>query len=256
MNISINIPSYKRHYVETLEYLPDAKVWVCESEYEGYKNQNALAEIIPCEKGIQGNTSRIRNHIIQTELGNGMDAVCIIDDDMKGVFYWENLEKKLVDKDNFMEFLEKYSFMAMELGVYLWGVNPNNDKQSYAEFNPFSSLSFIGAPFMVFLKGNNCWFDERLPLKEDYDMTLQQINKNRKVLRINKYFYRVKQSNQTGGCAAFRNYDYELEQLELLQQKWGEKIVKLDNKNRSNNMKKEKKKIDYNPIIKVPIKGV
>jgi hypothetical protein len=95
-----------------------------------------------------------------------------------------------------------------------------------------------------------------LPLKEDYDMTIQQLNKYRKVLRVNKFFYDVKQSEQAGGCADYRNMDKEKEQLRLLQKKWGSDIVRSDNNDRSHNLKKKKRQIDYNPIIKVPIKGI
>ena len=48
----------------------------------------------------------------------------------------------------------------------------------------------------------------------------------RKILRVNKFFYEVKQSEQKGGCATYRNF------------------------------KKNSKRIDYNPIIKAPIKGI
>ena len=46
----------------------------------------------------------------------------------------------------------------------------------------------------------------------------------------------------------------EKEQFELLQKKWGGGIVKID---RSNKGRTDKEKLfDYNPIIKVPIKGI
>lgn len=94
-----------------------------------------------------------------------------------------------------------------------------------------------------------------MPLKEDYDMTLQQCNKYRGCLRLNFGFYNCKQSKQAGGCATYRNYEKESEQLNLLQKKWGKKIVKID-KTKNNNQKKESKILDYNPIIKIPIKGI
>lgn len=84
-------------------------------------------------------------------------------------------------------------------------------------------------------------------------MTIQQLNKNRVVFRVNKFFYECKQSVQKGGCASYRNIEREVEQLKLLQKKWGKKIVKFDENNRSN---KKRKIIDYNPIIHVPIKGI
>lgn len=262
MNISVNCPSYKRPKVETLDYLPFCKVWVDEGEYEAYRKANPEgAAIISCPKGVQGNVCRIRNYIMQQELASGMDAVCIIDDDMKGVYYFESegtyaYERHLVEAEDFLPFLEKYTLIAQELGAYLWGVNVNPDCQCYRQYSPFSTTSYIGSPFQVFLKGNECFYDENLPLKEDYDMTLQQLNKYRVVFRVNKYFYDVKQGEQAGGCATYRNFERELSQLKLLQKKWGSKIVKFDTSDRSHASTKKRTKIDFNPVIKAPIAGI
>lgn len=95
-------------------------------------------------------------------------------------------------------------------------------------------------------------------LKEDYDMTLQQLRRHRIALRLNKYFYRVKQSEQVGGCATYRNLDKEREQLETLRCKWGARIVRFDFSDRSHKGVKSRNAvfIDYNPVIKSPIRGV
>ena len=146
--------------------------------------------------------------------------------------------------------------MAKDIGAYLWGLNIAPDPQNYRTYTPFSTTSFLGAPFHCTLKGSEPRYDETMPLKEDYDMTLQQLNLYRVVLRFNKYFYKAKQSSQTGGCAVYRNRKTEEYQLRLLQKKWGKKIVKIDTSDKSNKLKKVKKHMDYNPIIHVPIKGV
>ena len=66
--------------------------------------------------------------------------------------------------------------------------------------------------------------------------------------------YVCEQSTNKGGCATIRNRKREKEQFELLQKKWGGGIVKID---RSNKGRTDKEKLfDYNPIIKVPIKGI
>ena len=104
----------------------------------------------------------------------------------------------------------------------------------------------------MLLKWGGCRYDEALPLKEDYDMFIQQCNVNRKVLRVNKFFYSCKQSINAGGCASVRNSEKELQQLEALKSKWGGRIVKYDKKANS----QKRKVIDYNPIIRIPIKGV
>ena len=264
MNISVNCPSYKRTKVETLKYLPFCKVWVCESEYESYINANPehKENIIPCRKGVQGNLCRIRNHILDTEFENGADVVLIVDDDMKYVGYYENqiggtygYIKNRVETEDFLPFIEKYSRLCDEFGFKFWGLNCNIDARSYMQYTPFSTVSYIGGPFQCFLKGNELRYDESLPLKEDYDMTLQNCNKYRGCLRLNKYHYAVKQATQAGGCAAYRNYEREQQQLEALRRKWGSRIVKIDTTNKGKT-KKVKAKIDFNPIIRIPIKGV
>jgi hypothetical protein len=254
MKISINCPSYKRFKVETLDYLPQCKVWVDGKEYNDYVVENPEGSIIMCPDGVQGNLCRVRNHILRTEFANGADVVLLIDDDMQKIGYFEKQTMRTLPGSEVEAFLEKYSRVAMELGAKFWGVNVNTDKKCYREYSPFSTVSYIGGPFQCFLKGNDCFYDESLPLKEDYDMTLQQCNKYRIALRVNKYYYVVKQSEQPGGCATYRNLQREKEQLEALQAKWGSGIVKVDRHNYSS--KDRNVVFDYNPVIRIPIKGI
>ena len=94
-------------------------------------------------------------------------------------------------------------------------------------------------------------------LKEDYDMTLQHLNRYRKVLRANKFWYDVKQVEQSGGCAVYRDVEREREQFVMLQRKWGEDIVREDSLNSSrSHQTKKKRTLDINPILHEPIKGV
>lgn len=262
MNISVNIPSFRRGSVKlsTLKLFPFCKVWVDHLEAEEYRATNPGIDIVSCKEGIQGNVARIRNHIVRTELLNGADVVVILDDDLQSINHFEKAEGsaygyqrfKIVG-DELLEVIEKYTIMAQDIGAKLWGMNCNMDNMAYRHSTPFSTRSFVGGPFQAFLKGNRCWYDERLPLKEDYDMTLQQLNLERVVFRVNKYHYICKQSTNSGGCAEMRNRTKEKEQLFLLQKKWGSKIVKIDNSNKTNG---KDKLLDYNPIIRAPIKGV
>lgn len=255
LKIVVCCPSYKRAKVETLKYIPFCKVYVDESEYKEYCRCNDGAEIVKCKKGIQGNIARVRNYIIDTEFKNGADVVCIVDDDMREIMYWEQNTIHRLKTENIMSFIFKYSVLASDMGCYLWGLNVNSDKQCYREYSPFSTVSPVLAPFSCHIRGSEIRYDENIPLKEDYDFFIQHMNKYRKVLRVNKYYYNVRQSEQAGGCAVLRNIEEEEEELHLLQKKWGSKIVKIDKQDRSNKSSK-KKALDYNPIIKVPIKGI
>lgn len=261
MRISINAPSYKRPAgVKTLGYIPFCKIWVDEGEADEYRKRNPGAEIVACPKGVQGNVARVRNYILDNEFAEGADAVLIVDDDLH---YLERFEerngfaynRRKIELEEIMPFLEKYSLMAEELGVKLWGLNCNADSMSFRHYTPFSTCGVVLGPFGCFLKGNICRYDEDLPLKEDYDMFIQQMNTYRAVLRLNGYHYFCEQSTNPGGCAAIRNYDRERQQFDALLAKWGGAIVKRDSSNKG---KSSKVKIneDYNPIIKIPIKGV
>lgn len=258
MNIRICCPSYKRSVVKTLKYLPFCRVFVAPEEFAKYQRTNPDACIIACPAGVQGNLCRVRNYILRSEFASGADVVAILDDDYTGVFYFESRKQVFpVKTGEFIAFIEKYSTLAGEWGARFWGINVNPDPQCYRENVPFSTISYIGGPFQVFLKGNECFYDERLPLKEDYDMTIQQINRYRIALRINKFFYRVQQAEQSGGCAVYRNLEMERIQLELLRKKWGSKIVKMDCQDRSHKGKKKHGvAFDFNPVIRVPIRGV
>lgn len=261
MRISVNCPSYKRPKVETLDYLPYCKVWVAEREYPDYIEANPGFEenIIAVPNEVQGNLCRIRNYILDKELPEN-DCVLLIDDDLHCIERFEpkgmwGYDKVMVSPDELLEVLEKYTELCRGFGFKYWGVMCNQDALSYRQTTPFSTLSYIGGPFQVFIDNNPLRYDERLPLKEDYDMTLQNCNKYRGCLRVNKYHYDCKQSKQKGGCATYRNHDREMEQLRMLQKKWGDKIVKIDNVD-NHNQKKKRVNVDYNPIIKIPIKGV
>lgn len=260
MKIVICCPSYRRPKVKTLEYIPTCRVYVDGSELEEYVRENEGADIVRCADGVQGNVCRVRNHIMDCEFENGADAVCIIDDDMDGLFLWvcdevtHTMHREKIEAEALPMFLEKYSVICEELGFKLWGANCNLDAMAYRPYTPFGFSKYLGSPFQVFLKGNECRYDERLPLKEDYDMTLQQCNRYRGCLRLNFLTYSVKQSEQSGGCATYRNLKREKEQFELLQKKWGKNIVREDSSNKGGTQKQ--KRFDYNPIIKVPIKGI
>lgn len=261
MKISVNAPSYRRPTdVKTLAYIPYCRIWVCVSEAAAYRKNYPKADIVAVPKGVQGNVSRIRNYILDH---SDDDVVCIIDDDLSYLAYHEKCEKIHLKTREIMPFLAKYSVLALDWRVKMWGMNVNNDKQCYREYTPFSLSSYIGSPFSCHLR-SDLRYDENLPLKEDYDMTLQHLNKYRKALRLNKYFYCLNQggsgSGQEGGCAVGRNVEREKKQLELLRKKWGSKIIAEDTGQSRNPALRasttKKRSYDVNPILRVPIKGV
>ena len=141
-----------------------------------------------------------------------------------------------------LELFEEIYILLKDSGYYYSGLQVNTDKGAYREHSPFNFISYIPGPVQIFRKGNELRYDEELPLKEDYDMTLQQLYKYGGVLRMNKYSRICKQASNTGGCAMYRNSEEELSQLRALQSKWGKDVVTMD--------VKSKKGFDFNPVLK------
>jgi len=247
--MKIYSPSYKRcEGVKTHKLIPDVIYCVAEFEAQKYIDKGYNVEVIPNE--IQGNISRVRNYMLKHFI---KDKGLIVDDDIEAFKYWtsENGKPKAKNIEDIHEFIEQGFDLCEQFGCRLWGINIIGDKGSYREYTPFSLTNPISAAFMGFLN-NELIFDERIPLKEDYDYCIQNTNIYRKLLRLNYAYMSKKDHGNKGGCADYRTISREIEQLELLQKKWGKRIVKNDTTQRG----KRNKGFDINPIIKIPIKGI
>lgn len=255
-DVVICAPSYRRPTaVDTLKYLPSCRIYVSKREEKAYRAANPKADIVAVDPKFQGNLCRIRNHILDREMVDGR-AVLIVDDDLQYLAKWEGLERKKIATADVAAFVEKFTDLAREWECPAWGINVNSDGQVYREMTPFSLRSYVGGPFMVHVD-HDLRYDERLPLKEDYDFTLQLLNRYRRILRVNSFYYLTLQMKQEGGCAVYRNLEEERRQLGLLRRKWGGEIVKADTLGSSrNHLTKKKRKFDVNPIIRPPIRGV
>lgn len=246
MRVKYYSPSYKRpQKSSTQKKYPDVILVVAESEAEDYRaNGN---EVITVPDAVQGNISRVKNWMLDN-LFEDADCLIFMDDDASSVACFQNQQRHTFEMQELTEACKQWAILCQQWGFHYWGLNCVPDKQSYRESNPFTTLQFIGGPFQAFLKTNTLRYDEALPLKEDYDMTLQQIHKHGGCLRINYAHFWVKQAEQAGGCAAYRSLDRERQQFFALQRKWGKDVITRD--------KKSKRSFDFNPKMRVPIKGV
>jgi hypothetical protein len=240
-------PSYKRATgLKTHLLIPDVVYCVGESEKDEYIKQNVNVMSMPDK--MNGNIARVRNWILEQ---NKDENVLLVDDDIEHIRRWnkrgERWHRDNLNTEQIEQLIDNGFSMCQESGARLWGVNPADSKFAYREANPFNFNCYVSGSFSGFIKPD-LRYDEELPLKEDYDMTLQQCNKYRKVLRLNMYHLIKNDHGNLGGCATYRTSQREKEQMELFRKKWGNKIVKYD----VNSVES----FDINPIIRVPIKGV
>lgn len=246
MKIKIFAPSYKRpQKAITQIHYPEVKIVVKESEAEEYiKNGN---DIVICPDSAQGNLCRVRNWILDN-LFDDSDCIIILDDDCSSIGRWQEQVKYKLNQSELNEFCEIHAQLCFDYGFKFWGLNCVTDKGAYREYTPFGTLQYIGGPFQAHLKDSKIRYDENLPLKEDYDITLQHILKHGGCLRVNYANYDVKQAEQAGGCATYRNIDREKQQFLMLQKKWGKDVICRD--------KGSKRSFDFNPVLRVPLKGI
>lgn len=249
MKIGIYAPSYRRAAIAfTHKYLPEVQYVVGKSEAKDYRKVHDRIVVVPDR--VQGNLCRVRNWI----LDNREQNLLLIDDDLRRVGRWEQTKKKILTTEDCMEFIEHGFCLAEEAGVKFWGLNLLPDKAAYREYTPFGFKQTIGGPWQAFLS-MDLRYDESLSLKEDYDMSLQVLNKYRRTLRFNAYFYECDQHGTPGGCASYRTMQRERQQFELLQKKWGSEIVTTDHQGGQVNQK-AKTNWDINPVVRCPIPGV
>lgn len=246
MKVEFFAPSYKRpEKALTQKNYPFVTLIVSESEADQYvKNGN---HVIVCPDEVQGNLCRVRNWIIDTQMKDN-DCIVLMDDDCGGVNRYQVDKYTKMAPDELEEFAEAMTILTYEFGFKMWGVNPMTGKGAYRDYTPFSTNAYIGGPFQAHMNGTELRYDESLNLKEDYDMTLQQLKAYRGLLRANMVNLTVRQAEQSGGCASQRNTNEEKRQFNLLLKKWGTKILRTD--------KSTKRDFDFNPILKSPIKGV
>lgn len=246
MRVKFYSPSYRRPELSITQITyPFVRLVVCESQADEYrKNGN---DIVVCPDSAQGNLCRVRNWILDN-LFDDCDCIVLLDDDCKGIGYWQEQSANNFHDFELEEACENWAQICKEMGYHFWGLNCVADKGAYREYTPYGTFQYIGGPFQAHLATSQIRYDENLPLKEDYDITLQHVQKYGGALRVNYAHYHVKQAEQAGGCATYRNLDYEKAQFWALQKKWGKDVIRRD--------KKSRRTFDFNPMLKLPLRGV
>ena len=248
MKFAILSPSYRRaDSATTQDYLPTCIYVVAQSEKRAYLR--AGRKVIAVPNAIQGNVSRVRNYILKN-----FNPVLILDDDIRRFGRWNQQKNVKLTSDEAMEFIEHAFILAKQIRVRMWGLNLLADKAAYREYTPFAFRSVVLGPVQGFIN-MDLRYDEALPLKEDYDLSLQVLNKYRRTLRFNMYHYVCDQHSSVGGCATYRTMAREQKQFFELQKKWGSEIVRIDTQAGQVNQKK-RTNWDINPVVRVPIAGV
>lgn len=248
--MNIIIPSYKRsHELKGKDYFLMAKYCIPESQRDEYVKIVGIDRIITIPDDQDGNIVKKRNWILK----NVARPLIMIDDDVKKLSYWDNRKKsylrKDLDKNLINELFEEFISLSLQFSVKMFGVSQNTDDRVFKEFSPFSLKNIILGPFQGHLD-HDLLFDERVGTKDDYDMSLQQLHKYKKILRFNKFAYECDHGDNKGGIVSYRSKGKEVQYCEAIMKKWGSAVIKYE--------LPPKKMTDLlnAKYVNVPIKGV
>lgn len=172
-----------------------------------------------CVIGEDGGLAAQRN--VALDLAFADNRPCVqLDDDLKP---WPHSQPIRFTYDGKttrpMSVVEAITFVGIsmdETGALLGGIAPTTNLFFYSR--PVTS-AFCPACFTVTLP-NPIRFDTALPLKEDYDYTLQHLTAHGSVARCNGVMANFGRYSRSGGCSTFRTPEVEAEACRVLLERW------------------------------------
>lgn len=168
-----------------------------------------------------------RNRAIEDAFREGVPCVQVSDDlrDMGVAKPKVGSEKKTEYQAEKVSFRDVMMMMAGERDekVFLQGVAPTANP-FYFRGERVKERAFIVGD-MIVVYPTELRFDERFTLKEDYDYTLQHIERYGAVQRFDDVLFTFAHRTNVGGAVDARSESEELRNIELLKEKWPGKIL-------------------------------
>jgi hypothetical protein len=167
-----------------------------------------------------------RNRIINDAHHIGYNYCCIIEDDLISIKIAH--DKKNVTPITLDEAIENMYNTLCEinhrLNIKMIGVAPTSNPYFYNPYEPISFNKFCIGSLLLIKTDTECRFDYNLKLKEDYDFTLQNINKYGGAARANYILANFQHYKNRGGAVDYRTVELEQKTIIYLKQKWGNAI--------------------------------
>lgn len=226
--VKIGIISHHRpHNVEFMHSLVGTKVtwYVGEGEKQDYEAESATVV-----EG--GGMTESRNRALEDAWKEGKAAVLLADDIRKIQKVSVLGVKKNVKDISFVEAVEYMYDNLEKTGLYLAGVPPTDNEFFFNEKSLYSFNTFVIGDFIV-VKKCDLHFDTQFKTKDDYDYTLQHIQKYGGALRCNSLLISILHYGNKGGVVDIRTPEFEQDAIARLKKKWGTNTIK-DNPRRPN----------------------
>lgn len=212
----IAIPSKGRAAeVRSLKILPSATVYVPNAEVEDYRRAG-VARVVGVPNSVKGITAT-RNWI----LDNADDRwVVMVDDDVK-TQGWIRLAKftghheAIGEKEWIAECVRLFE-ITEGMKYRIWGVATDGALRSVYPWKPILFRSYVTASFMGIVNDGKTRFDERFPVKEDYELCLRCIREDGGIVAARYLYWANSHWSDPGGCSAYRTQLTELRAIKML----------------------------------------
>ena len=163
-----------------------------------------------------------RNTILDELTGSN---VLQLDDDVTEIgAYLDGGKKQVLIGEPLRDLVGQLFGLAKFYGSWYFGCSPTSNAFYYDSRKRLSFNLFVNGSFSGYLTGCPLRFDTNLPLKEDYDFTLQAWKACRKVLRFNFVYADAAHRSNKGGAVDYRTAQLEEQAITYLRQKWGKFI--------------------------------
>jgi hypothetical protein len=182
---------------------------------------------------IGGKLVESRNKIIEDAKTFGKKYAVILEDDLTSLHIAANKKDKMVISiSGAIELMVSRMENELRGRFKLAGVAPTANAFFYNPEEPISFTKFCIGSFMIIRTDCDLRFDNNLTLKEDYDYTLQHIQKYGGVVRCNDILANYQHYSNKGGVVGYRTTETEQQNINYLKKKWGQMIR--DNPKRPN----------------------
>ena len=212
----VAIPSKGRPgRVKSQAVIPSARVYVPETEAEAYERAGTK-NVVPVPASVRGITAT-RNYILDTAYD---PRVVMIDDDVKdhgwNRAYAHNWRKHKLTEAQWLQEWAKLFDVTADIGFRIWGVATTGEGRAVYPYRPFIWHTYVTASCMGMFADAGLRFDERFPVKEDYELCLRCLKEDGGVVGARYLFWDNAHWTDDGGCKDYRTQAIEEDAIRRL----------------------------------------
>lgn len=222
MNFNIYVPSYNRWNDTTVFRDVEYCTYVVRKTEEEHYRKIGIKNVLAVPDEEINSFVKVHTWLIENA---PEDIICVLDDDISRWYYRLNRKQEVRNPITITRELERFGQILMDLDLGLLG-SPITAVPYYRD--PWKMGGTIG-PIRFYNRKKLKATYEEMPFFTDTDFVLQELLKNRVVLKPEYFVTDAKLETNKGGMNTSRHKKNQNEAFRLMKEKWG-KYVQYDPK--------------------------